>query len=76
MFVPLWKLGHLSWQSESAVAVLALIIFLATALLMLLGLLVMWAAGSPAWASEFIKAVAQVMLTVVGAVLGAGAAKK
>lgn len=70
LFVPLGKIGHLSWQSESGTPVLALIMLAGILVcLVVVGIISLFAhTGGSATAAG---ALGQALLAIVGAVIGA-----
>ena len=69
LFIPLGKLGHLSWQSESGTPVLALIMLVA--ILVCLAITAIASAfTSSAAVTSIASALGQALLAIVGAVLG------
>jgi hypothetical protein len=70
LFIPLGKLGHLSWQSESGTPVLALIMLVVILICLVMVSLISIFTMSGA-ASNAASALGQALLALVGAVLGA-----
>jgi hypothetical protein len=75
LFIPLGKLGHLSWQSESGTPVLALIMLVIILVCLVLTCIMSLFTASGA-ASSVASALGQALLAIVGAVLGASGRSK
>jgi hypothetical protein len=75
VFIPLGKLGYISWQSESSISVLAFMMFcLAVLAMILIGIAGLFNSAAT-WPLKAMELLGQALLAIIGAILGASARK-
>jgi hypothetical protein len=70
------KFGWLLWQSDNPIAVLALIMLCVLGAIEILLSLIAIVPSAHEWVAEPLKIIAQAMIAIVGAIIGAGASQR